>query len=174
MNSKKHLRKIRHNYLLLLLLLTFRPPFPCKFSLFCPNGMFIARHLRHLLVTAFVKNTPTTVINMIRITFTVLLFRVIVKEVILKALPQIQSRGEERNRIYSFPTKINLRPFCWFILCEVPPRKMCTFGYFDGTNRITWKGIQLRSPTPIMAPDRILSSRRLWPLKVVMQRLALL
>ena len=65
-------------------------------------------------------------------------------------------------------------PFCWFILCAVPPRKMCTFGYFHGTNRITGEGIQLRSPTPIVAPDRILSNRRLWPLKVVMQRLALL
>ena len=89
---KKHLRKIRHNYLLLLFS-TFRPPFTCKFFLFRPNGMFIARHLRHLLVTGFVKNTPTTVINMIRITFTVLLFRVIVKEVILKVLLQIQSWG---------------------------------------------------------------------------------
>ena len=94
MNSKKHLRKIRHNYLLLLLLLTFRPPFPRKVFLFRPNGMFITRHLRHLLVTGFVKNTPNTVINiMIRITFSVLLFLVIVKEVILKVLPQIQSRG---------------------------------------------------------------------------------
>ena len=87
MNSKKHLRKIRHNYLLLL------SSFSLQVFLFRPNGMFIARHLRHLLVTGFVKNTPTTVINMIRITFTVFLFRVIVKEVILKVLPQIQSRG---------------------------------------------------------------------------------
>ena len=51
---------------------------------------------------------------------------------------------------------------------------MCTFGNFDGTNRITGERIQLQSPTPIMAPDRILSNKRLWPLKVVMQRLALL
>lgn len=30
-----------------------------------------------------------------------------------------------------------------------------TFGYFDGINPIAGKGIQLRSPTPIMAPDGI-------------------
>ena len=29
-----------------------------------------------------------------------------------------------------------------------------TFGYFDGTNPITGKGIQLRSPTLFMAPAR--------------------
>ena len=29
--------------------------------------------------------------------------------------------------------------------------KNIAFGYHDGTNRITGKGIQLRSPTPIMA-----------------------
>ena len=59
---------------------------------FRPSGIVIARHLRHLFVTGFVKNTYTTVINMIRITFTVLIFRVNVKEVILKVLPQIQRR----------------------------------------------------------------------------------
>ena len=57
-------------------------------------------------------------------------------------------------------------PFCLFILCATPQQKMrarvtrdgtiCaktgTYGYFDGTNPITGKIIQLRSPTPIMAP----------------------
>ena len=28
-----------------------------------------------------------------------------------------------------------------------------TFGYFDGANPTTGEGIQLRSPTPNMAPD---------------------
>ena len=32
--------------------------------------------------------------------------------------------------------------------------KNSTFGYFNGTNPATGKGIQLRSPTPIMAPVR--------------------
>ena len=36
-------------------------------------------------------------INMIRITFTVLIFRVIVEEVILKVLPQVQSRGRRQK-----------------------------------------------------------------------------
>ena len=69
-----------HNYLLWWL--TSRPSL-----FFRPNRIFIARHLRHLFVFGFVKNTLTTVINMIRITFIVLIFRSIVKEVILKALP---------------------------------------------------------------------------------------
>ena len=61
----------RHK-LLLLLLLTFRPPFPGIF--FCLNGIFIARHLSPLFVTGFVKlkkkKPLTMVINMIRIAFT--------------------------------------------------------------------------------------------------------
>ena len=94
MNSKKHLRNIRHNYFVVVVNYISALLFPASFFFFfCPNGMFIEGHLRHLLVTGFVKNTPTTVINMIRITFAVLLFRVNVKEVILKVLPQIQSRG---------------------------------------------------------------------------------
>ena len=62
----------RHK-LLLLLLLTFRPPFPGSFF-FCLNGIFIARHLSPLFVTGFVKlkKKPShyMVINMIRIAFT--------------------------------------------------------------------------------------------------------
>ena len=55
----------------------------------------------------------------------------------------------------SFPT-----PFL-FTNCAEPSRvshemhncaKNSTVGYFDGTNPITGKDIQLRSPTPIMAP----------------------
>ena len=48
-----------HNYLLWWL--TSRPSL-----FFRPNRIFIARHLRHLFVFGFVKNTLTTVINMIR------------------------------------------------------------------------------------------------------------
>ena len=58
-----------------------------------PNGMFIARHLRHLFVAGIVKNTLTTVFSISRITFTVVKLSVY-KEVRLKVLPQIQSRRQ--------------------------------------------------------------------------------
>ena len=56
-----------------------------------------------------------------------------------------------------------LTPFCLFILWAAPSQKMHarftrggaknrTFGYFNGTNPATGKGIQLQSPNPIMAP----------------------
>ena len=92
MNSEIYLRNITNNYLLLLL--TFCPSFTRKFfvCLFRPNRTSIARHLRHLFVTGFVKIILTTVMNKNRIKFIVLIFRVIVKEVLLKVLPQIQRR----------------------------------------------------------------------------------
>ena len=58
-------------------------------------------------------------------------------------------------------------PFCLFNLFSSPSQKMrarvtrdgttffsknSTFGYFDETNAITGKGIQLRSPIQIMGP----------------------
>ena len=123
MNSKiyRYLRKIRYNYLLLLL--NFSPSFPRKFFflllcfLFCPNGIFIARHL---LANGFVKNTLITVNNIIRIIFTVLIFRVIVKEVILMVLPQIQRREWWQKLNYGGNF---LTPFCLFILFAAPSQK---------------------------------------------------
>ena len=64
------------------------------------------------------------------------------------------------------PRKQFLTPFWLFILCAAPSLRMLarvtrdgticaknsTFGYFDETNPVTEKGIQLLSPTPIMAP----------------------
>ena len=85
---KMYLRKMRHNYLLLLL--TFRPPFPPSFFPFFLRTGYSSTSLRNWICQNW--NTLTSVINMIRITFTVLIFRVIVKEVILKVLPQIQKR----------------------------------------------------------------------------------
>ena len=81
MNSKIYLRNISNNYLLLL---NFRPLFPASIFFVLPeNWIIITRHLRHLFVTRFVKNTLTTVmIDISRITFTVLTFRVIVIEVL--------------------------------------------------------------------------------------------
>ena len=147
MNSKKHLRKIRHNYLLLLS--TFRPPFPCRFFLFRPNGMFIARHLQHLLVTGFVKNTATTVINMIRITFTVFLFRVIVKEVILKVLLKFRVGGEDRNRIYSFPTKVISEAILLVYPLHRAPAKNVNIWLFRWNKPHYWR----RYPVTISYPD---------------------
>ena len=62
-----------------------------------------------------------------------------------------------------FPT-----PFCLFILCAAPSKKMrarhgsicankSTFDYFDGTNPISGQGIPLQSPTPIMAPGPLMN-----------------
>ena len=70
--------------------------------LFCPKGIFVARHLRHFFVTGFVKITLTTVFN---ITFTVLTFRLTVKKVLLKVLPQVRGGNDDRNGIYSSPTE---------------------------------------------------------------------
>ena len=43
---------------------------------------------------------------MSRITFKVLTFRVIVKEVLFKVLPQVRGGNDERNGIYSSPTEV--------------------------------------------------------------------
>ena len=73
-------------FFILLFRLNLQPSFsPQAFFLFRPNGIFIARHLRHLFVTGFVKNT-------LHYGSHLLTFRVIVKEVLLKALLQIQGR----------------------------------------------------------------------------------
>ena len=47
--------------------------------------------------------TLTTLFN---ITFTVLIFTVIVKKVLLKVLPQVRGGNDDRSGIYSFPTKV--------------------------------------------------------------------
>ena len=65
---------------------------------FRSNGMFIVRHLRHLFVTVSVKHTLAMVI---RITYTFLIFRVFVIEVILKVLPLIQ-RSESWQKLNLF------------------------------------------------------------------------
>ena len=110
---------------------------------------------RHLFF-GFVKSTLTSVINMIRITFTVLIFRIIVKEVILKVLPQIQRREwrQKLNLFISYEGDF-CRHFVRFSFAR-RPRKKCTrashemaqfvlkiaFGYFAGTNPINGEGIQ--------------------------------
>ena len=66
------------------------PSFSPKFFSFFLRTGYSSTSLRNWICQNW--NTLTSVINMIRITFTVLIFRVIVKEVILKGLPQIQKR----------------------------------------------------------------------------------
>ena len=99
---KIYLRKMRHNYLLLLL--TFRPSFPPSFFSFSSEQDI---H-QHLFVSGFVKNTLTSVINMIRIKFTVLIFRFIVREVILKVFLKFRRGNDDhdRNWIYSSATEV--------------------------------------------------------------------
>ena len=110
---------------------------------------------RHLFF-GFVKNTLTSVINMIRITFTVLIFRIIVKEVILKVLPQIQRRKwrQKLNLFISYEGDF-WRHFVRFSFARRPLKKCArashemaqfvlkiAFGYFAGTNPINGEGIQ--------------------------------
>ena len=136
--------------------------------LFRSKGIFVARHFRHFFVTGFVKITLTTVF---KITFTVLTFRVIVKKVLLKVLPQVRGGNDDRNGylFISYEGIVRRRRFVCLSFAQYPRKKMrvrftrdgticaknSTFGYFDGTNPLTGKGIQLRSPTPIMAPGNI-------------------
>ena len=98
-----------------LLFLTFRPPFGHKFFFcFFRTGVFVARHLRHLFVSGFVKNTLNTVINISRITSKVLTFRVIVKEALLKILLPIQRRQcwQKWTLFISYRDNFRPTPFC--------------------------------------------------------------
>ena len=98
---------------------------------------------------------------MSRIVFKVLTFRVIVKEVLFKVLPQIQRRqwrkkwnlfiSDGGNFRRQFCSPFARSPRACNTRCTICA-KNSTVGYFNGTNPITGKDIQLRSPTPIMAP----------------------
>ena len=130
-----------------LLFLTFRPPFGHKlFFCFFRTGVFVARHLRHLFVSGFVKNTLNTVINISRITFKVLTFRVIVKEALLKILLPIQRRQCWQKWTLFMSYRDNFRPTPFCALEKKYPRVS------HETKPITWKGIQLQPPTPILVP----------------------
>ena len=61
---------------------------------------------------------------MFSIIFTVLTFRVIVKKVLLKVLPQVRRGNDDRNGMYLSPTEaMSDDTFCVFILCAVPSQK---------------------------------------------------
>ena len=109
------------------------------------------------------------VINISRITFTVLVSSVIVKKVLFRSCHKFREGNDNRNGIYSSPTTVISDAILFVYLFVAPSQKMrarvtrdgticaksSAFGYFDGTNPIIGKGIHLRSPTPIMAPDGI-------------------
>ena len=78
------------------------------------SSKFITQHLRHRFVIGFVRNTHTTVMKISRITFTAALtFRVIVKEVLLKILPQFQGRQwwQKCNSLISYRGNFCPTPF---------------------------------------------------------------
>ena len=128
-----------------------------------PNGIFITRNLRHLFVSKFFKNTVIIVINMIRITFTV--FH-IVKEDILKVLPQNQRREwwQKLNLFFFYGGNFRRHFLCLSLrgaLAKIQARvtrdgticaKNSTFDYLDETNPIIREGIELQCPSPITAP----------------------
>ncbi|CAH3190973.1 unnamed protein product [Porites evermanni] len=98
-----------------------------------------------------------------------LISSIIVKKVLFRSCIKFREGNDNRNGIYSSPTEVISDAILFVYLCVVPSQKMqalvtrdgtiCTrnsaFGYFDGTNPITGNGLQLRSPTPNMAPDGI-------------------
>ena len=148
----------RHKLLLLLLLLlTFRPPFPGSF--FCLNGIFIARHLSPLFVTGFVKlkkKPLTMVINMIRIAFTQSssYSELLSKWLSSRSCLKFRGGNDDSNFLRHLVCLSFGRGPCSKMYARVTRdgAKNSTFGYFNGTNPATGKGIQLQSPTPIMAP----------------------
>ena len=68
----------------------FHPPFPESFF---PDGIFFGRHLRHLFVIRFIKNTLTTMFTITGITSKVITFIVSFK------------KRRWQKRIYSCPLK---------------------------------------------------------------------
>jgi len=89
--------------------------------------------------------------------------------VLFRSCLKFRGGNDNRNGIYSSPTEVISDAILFVYLCVAPSQKMrarfsrdgticainSTFSCFNGTNPITGKGIQLRSPTPIMAPDGI-------------------
>ena len=82
--------------------------FPPSFSwfFFYLDGIFLARHLRHLFVTRFIKSTFATMFTITGITSTVLTFIVIFKELLLKGLPKNRNGQWWQKGICSCPLKV--------------------------------------------------------------------
>ena len=79
--------------------LIFIPPFPARFFLFRPNGIFIARHLWHLFVTGFVKNTLTTghIYSHLEL---------LSKRFSSRSCYKFRGGNDDRNGIYSTPIQV--------------------------------------------------------------------
>ena len=73
--------------------------FRARFFLFRPNGIFIARHLRHLFVTGFVKNTLTTghIYSHLEL---------LSKRFSSRLCYKFRGGNHDRNGIYSTPTEV--------------------------------------------------------------------
>ena len=145
-------------FFILLFRLNLQPSFsPQAFFLFRPNGIFIARHLRHLFVTGFVKNTLTTghIYSHLEL---------LSKRFSSRPCYKFREGNDDRNGIYSTPIQV----ISDAILTVYPLRgalakkkmrarvtrddtiraKNSTFGYLDATNPIPGK-----SPVTVSYPD---------------------
>ena len=126
--------------------------------MFRPNGIFIARHLRHLFVTGFVKNT-------LHYGSHLLTFRVTVKRFSSRPCYKFREGNDDRNGIYSTPIQVisdailTVYPLRGTLAKKKKMRalvtrddtiraKNSTFGYLDATNSIPGK-----SPVTVSYPD---------------------
>ena len=89
-----------NTFFILLFRLNLQPSFsPQGFFLFRPNGIFIARHLRHLFVTGFVKNTLSTghIYSHLEL---------LSKRFSSRSCFKFRGGNDDRNGIYSTPTEV--------------------------------------------------------------------
>ena len=140
--------------------LIFSPPFPARFFLFRPNGIFIARHLWHLFVTGFVKNTLTTghIYSHLEL---------LSKRFSSRSCYKFRGGNDDRNGIYSTPIQvISDAILTAYSLRGALAKKKCARVSHEMTQFVLkiallaiWmqptpflEKAQLRSLTPIMAP----------------------
>ena len=127
--------------------------------MFRPNGIFIARHLRHLFVTGFVKNTLTTghIYSHLEL---------LSKRFSSRSCFKFGGGNDDRNGIYSTPKEVisdailTVYPVCGALAkkCARVSHEMAQFMLKIALLAISiqptpfLEKAQLRSPTPIMAP----------------------
>ena len=105
---------------------------------------------RHLFFTGFTKKILTTVITRLESNSQSTHSNLLSKRFSSRCCLKFRRGNNARNGIYSFPTEVIADPILVCLFFERRPPKKCaglgTFGYFDETNPITDKSIQLRSP----------------------------
>ena len=105
---------------------------------------------RHLFFTEFTKKILTTVITRLESHSQSTHSNLLSKRFSSRSCLKFRRGNNARNGIYSFPTEVIADPILVCLFFERRPPKKCaglgTFGYFDETNPITEKSIQLRSP----------------------------